>query len=161
MPRERGPLQALAHPSALADKISRRIHRISTRHIPLVEFCVTYSKHRYLLFSTRHTLGSMVSARPCPLLKMKGANLLTPVRHLLYIWKVLEETGGPRAASNNTYCRGAGLVGAGIGHRFKDSFFTTVQKLSLKIFAGVSLPGTFAFTDNSVRTARPHTSEEA
>jgi len=86
---------------------------------------------------------------------------LTPAARLLYISRVLEETGGPRAASNFRYRRGASFVGAGIGHGFEDSSNTIVQTLFREITAGVSLPGTFALADRSARTARPHKSEEA
>ena len=83
---------------------------------------------------------------------------------LLYICKVLEETGGLLPASNGMLDRGAGLVGARIGNGFKDSSYSSVQILFLKILAGVSLPGIFASSHPGNfcgRTARPHTEEAA
>ena len=55
MREERGPAQALTRGSAPADRSLQHPFRISTRHIPLVEFPVTHSKQRDVTFSTRHT----------------------------------------------------------------------------------------------------------
>jgi hypothetical protein len=96
--------------------------------------------------------------------KENWANFLTGPTPLLYICKVLEETGGLLPASNGVLDRGAGLVGAGIGNGFKDSSYSSVQKMFLKILAGVSLPGIFAFAHPGNfcgRTACPHTEEAA
>ena len=73
----------------------------------------------------------------------RGAKVLTRAPRLLYICKVLEETGSPRAASNTTYSRGAGLVGAGFGHGFEDSSYISVQMLFPEISAEVSRLGRF------------------
>jgi hypothetical protein len=138
-----------------------RFTAFSNRHIPLLEFAVTYSKQRTGPTSNRHTFGGTLFPIAYPLSKAKGANLLTPGHPLLYICKVLEETGYPRAASNYRYCRGAGLVGAGIGNRFQDSFFTIVQKLFLRISAEVSRLGRFVLGTPSFCAARPPEGEEA
>lgn len=80
---------------------------------------------------------------------------------MLYICKVLEETGGLLPASKGVLGRGAGLVGAGIGNGFKETFDLSDHIFVLRMFAGVSLPGNFAFAHDCGRTARPHTEEAA
>lgn len=90
-----------------------------------------------------------------PLQSIKRLNLLTSLHRLLYIRKVLEETGSPRAASNTSYRRGAGLVGAGFGHGFKDSSYISVQISLLGITAEVSQLGRFVLGKPFVCAAQP------
>jgi hypothetical protein len=90
-----------------------------------------------------------------PLRSIKRLNVLTSPYRLLYICKVLEETGSPRAASNTWYSRGAGLVGAGFGHGFKDSSYISVQISLLGITAEVSQLGRFVLGKPFVCAAQP------
>jgi hypothetical protein len=144
------------------------------RYNPKLKPCVTHTKQRSAPLSNRYKLrpdegrnpeagsseGSAVlppthSESFHPLSSIKRLNLLTPAHRLLYICKVLEETGSPRAASNTWYRRGAGLVGAGFGHGFKDSSYTSVQISLLGITAEVSQLGRFVLGNPFVRVAQP------
>jgi len=160
MREERGPAQALTCGSAPPDRSPLRPARISNRNSPGLEFPVTYSKQRTGALFNRNRIACSLSSSAHPL-SSSGGIFLTPQPRLLYISWVLEETVGLCPASNSGYRRGASFVGAGIGHGFKDSSYTSVQRLFRDNAAGVSLPGIFASADCSARTARPHKSEEA
>jgi hypothetical protein len=167
MRKEKGPLQTLTHPSVRSSRpnwatsASRATFSFFNRHNPRLKCPVTYSKQKTARCSNRHKFGSSLSLRMYPLSKLEAGNFLTPVACLLYICKVLEETGGPLPASNVPIDRGAGSVGAGIANGFKDSSYISVQILFLKILAGVSLPGIFVSPHFCGRTACPHTEEAA
>jgi hypothetical protein len=171
MRKEEGRGQAIAHlcvrRAALAsdpENDSCRNYLNSNRHTPQLYRLVTYSKQTAAAGSNRHKFGGTLFLRAYPLTHCVGGNFLTWAPPLLYICRVLEETGSLRLASYRRRSRGAGVVGAGIGNGFKDSSYSSVQKLSLKILAGVSLPGIFASPHPGNfcgRSARPHTEEAA
>jgi len=112
-------------------------------------------RKRGLIFSTRHTCAFVRFESADPLSSIKRLNPLTSQHRLLYIRKVLEETGSPRAASNTSYRRGAGFVGAGFGHGFKDSSYISVQISLLGITAEVSQLGRFVLGKPFVCAAQP------
>jgi hypothetical protein len=164
MRREERPPQTLAHPSPIAQSDRGTCcgnYVNSNRHTSELKPLVTYSKQTAATRSNRHNFGGTLYPRAGSLCKEEGGNFLTLARPMLYISRVLEETGGPLPASYRLGYRGTGLVGAGIGNGFEDSSYSSVQILFLKIFAGVSLPGIFAFAHFCGRTARPHTEEAA
>ena len=155
MREEQGPLQDLTHASAAADCISRLSCSISNRHISELKPVVTYSKQSTATLSNRHKFeGTLPVSTQLPS-RISGAILLTPLCHLLYICKVLEETSGPRTASNRRIPKSRGSVGAGFAHGFKDSSITSVQMHFLRNRAGVSRHGRFLPGMLSFCAARP------
>lgn len=155
MREEQGPLQDLTHASATADCISRLSRSISNRHTSGLKPVVTYSKQSSATLSNRHKFeGTLCASTQLPS-RIEGAILLTPLCHLLYICRVLEETSGPRAASNRRSRKRRGSVGAGFAHGFEDSSITSVQMHFLRNRAGVSRHGRFLLGKWSLCTARP------
>lgn len=100
MREEQGPVQDLTHASATADCISRLSRSISNRHNSGLKPVVTYSKQSTATHSNRHKFVRTGSSFSQPPALIGRAILLTPLCHLLYICRVLEETSGLRAASN-------------------------------------------------------------
>lgn len=167
MRMEEGAQQALAHHTVRAMRArgpSSGNYANSNRHKARLRSLVTYSKQKAAAGSNRHKFGGTLYPRAGSLSKENGGNFLTDLPPLLYICKVSEETGGPLPASYRLGYRGTGLVGAGIGNGFKETFDLSDHIFVLRMFAGVSLPGIFAFPQLGKycgRTARPHTEEAA